>query len=270
MKCVRRCYSDLRQSPAARRSALALLLSATLGAPVHGQRTQPAPCDTTGFALAHGENGYRVLGDHCEGVIGRRVAAGATLSLVSLTEGAPGTTGQVREVHIAWSPPRLADSVWLFIESLNRPPLYRASAVRSGASSSFDWLLDGARAAGHSANDFGYLAWVSNPRLPLRRLYVPLSFGAVTADSLTARVVSLTALTDVRLGVGELGDDGLVRRWLFQDRVIPGSFFPKSQPFSVAIPKSSQGRLLKAVVTAGTGAGETVSLDFVFGSPSSP
>jgi hypothetical protein len=231
----------------------------------------PSSCDSILTKLAHGRNGYRPEGDHCEGLHAEQVSGGGRLRLIAFVRSDDAKLAKLTKLHISW-PEAGADSIALQARSSHPYVFYAMTTVRPGHTGGYDWDLDRARAENLTALDFGFLAWLRQPGVPdSLKVYVPLqvseSSQAEPQGDYNVVVVSTANLKKVSVSVGELNADRTVARWVYRDQPLKMVSYPQDSRIIIPLPHV-QGHLMKVAIGAQTTGNVPITLDFFAQSPS--
>src|SRR5262249_39539500 len=117
--------------------------------PVQRPTAQDNPCDSHLVQATNSPYGYRLRGDHCEGLYAQEVA-GAPLTIASWTDAFEDYDLKSRDpLTITWEAPEDAN-VHLRAQSVRRRLYFRMDANRSPKSRSFSWTPDVLSAIGIS------------------------------------------------------------------------------------------------------------------------
>lgn len=220
-----------------------LVLSCSLTLPLAAQSAPgTAACDQTLIRLASPEDGYRPLGDRCEGVYAKQVA-GTTLFLASFTESFGNyDLGSGDSLRVSWSPP--ADSsLQIRAETIRRGRYYRMDTRRPARDSVYHWSKRVLAAEQIARRELGILGWV---RLPIggepRQVHVPLRVEQkgvpVRCGTYEVEIAPGERLKEVYTSLAPVGADGSVGAFLYQDQPLGYGFYPAEAPIRFTIDRS--------------------------------
>ena len=250
-------------------SCLAILPALGVRGLAQAPGAPPVPCDSLLVMLAQGDNGYQQRGEWCEGIHAQQVNEGGSLLLVAVVK-APGEgLRSASALRISW-PDLPGERIRIYARSHHPRVSYTATTVRDGVSGAIGWVLDRSRSENLTAADFGFLGSLVRQTATGDTVYVPLQI--TTADQPPAgdyQIVVLTTapLRSLHMSVGLLGNDGLVTRWIFQDRRIGSNPHPRDTPINVPLPRGQGTSLLKISLGGVTTADEPISRALVVRSP---
>lgn len=227
----------------------ALLVSCTLASPVAGQAASAAgaaACDETLLRLASSGNGYRSLGDRCEGVYAKQVG-GTTLFLASFTESFE--TYDLRSpdsLVVSWSAP-VDSGLQIRAETVRRGRYYRMDTRRPARDTAYHWSNRVLSAEQIARRDLGIVGWT---RLPVggaaRQVQVPLRVRqkgpAKSCGSYEIQIAPGERLKEVYTSLAPVGSDGAIGRFLRQDQPLGYGFYPAETPIKFTIDRSQLPR----------------------------
>ena len=231
-------------------------------------------CDST-FAkqTQGGEYGYTRREDRCEGLHKTEVAGRGILRMIALVRETDTSLSNLPAVHISWRD--VGDtsiaSVALLARSTRPHVFYAMTTVRPARTGGYEWNTDWPHAEGLKPDEFGYLGWLGNLRVPeAKRVYIPLQISGSsqrdTTGAYSAVFIPGEPLREIFVSVGELGSDGTVKNWLYQRQAVGRMLYSRDRPLTIAIPRS-QARFLKVVLSTQTTSGVPVAYEFVTLSP---
>jgi hypothetical protein len=247
--------------------AIHLMLQASAGA--QAKHDDGVDCDKALLALARGENGYQTRNEWCEGLYAKSVASGDVLSLIGLSQ-TLASHAEVSDVLLSWSN-STTDSIWIAAESTRPNRQYGMTVRKSANTRSHTWPLGYAKQEGLGASDFAYKAWrLVQIRNRTDTIYLPLKLSIGSGSSYTAVVVASTTLAALEYRIGELGTDGLVRRWIVPGTNASETRIPQRSLIPIAIPANAQPGILKITLGGETLGGDPVSLNVLLELPRRP
>ena len=221
----------------------ALFLSCTLTAPVAGQSAPgTAACDETLMRLAAPGNGYRALGDRCEGVYAKQVG-GTTLFLASFTESFENYDLKSPDsLVVSWSPP-IDSGLQIRAETVRRGRYYRMDTRRPARDSVYHWSSHVLSSEQIARRELGILGWV---RLPIggspRQVHVPLRVeqkgAAKSCGSYEIEIAPGERLKEVYTSLAPVGADGSLGSFIRQDQPLGYGFYPAEAPIKFTIDRA--------------------------------
>ena len=254
-----------------------LVLSCTLTAPVTGQSTAgTVACDETLIRLASPGNGYRPLGDRCEGVYAKQVG-GTTLFLASFTEAFENYDLKSRDsLTVSWSAPA-ESSVQIRAETIRRGRYYRMDTRRPARDTVYRWSNRVLSAEQIVRKELGIVGWV---RLPIagapRQVHVPLRVeqkaSARSCGFYEVQIAPGERLKEVYTSLAPVGADGTLGPFLRQDEPLGYGFYPAEAPIKFKVDRAQLPRVgiyyLKVSARLDTG-GSTTKEYYLYASPAS-
>jgi len=253
------------------RSCASAMVALSLGfcPPVLAQST-PLVCDSTLRQLApNSESGYQLRGDRCEGLHGLQVVGPATLALISITQLDTPSIAGASNIHLAWSGVEKGNVV-VRARSTRRHVTYTMNTLRPAQSHDYIWDLEWVRGVRLGPVNFGFLAWLDEPKT-YDRVYVPLLITTSGRPSrqgeYTVVVVPTADLTALSASIGELKADGTVGSWPVPDHEVGRSVYRRDTPVGISLPRS-KAKLLRISLNGQTANGILVTREFVVQNPS--
>jgi hypothetical protein len=226
-----------------------LLLGATLATPLAGQGTSTggtAACDETLLHLASPGNGYRSMGDRCEGVYAKQVG-GTTLFLASFTESFENYDLKSQDsLVVSWPAP--ADvALQIRAETMRRGRYYRMDTRRPAGDTAYHWSNHVLSIEQIRRRDLGIMGWMQLPvgresqlvQVPLR---VEQQQAARTCGSYELQVVPGERLKEVYTSLAPVGADGKPGSFLYQDQALGYGFYPAEAPIKLLIDRAKLPR----------------------------
>jgi hypothetical protein len=230
-----------------------------------------AACDSTLQKLAlPGTNGYRNLGDRCEGLHAQQVGGHGPLRLIAIVRADKAKLTNARKLRISW-PEAGADSITLEARSTRPHVIYSMTMVRPGHHGAYEWLMRKSQTEGLTPLDFAFLAWARQPGVPEAELvHLPLevsdSSGQEPGGDYNIVVIPDRRLQEVLVSVGELGPNRAVTRWIYKDRSLGNRVYQRDAPIIMSLPRAEAG-LLRVTLNAKSTGGVWLPLSFIVRSP---
>ncbi len=256
-----------------------LVLSCTLTAPVTGQSTAgTVACDETLIRLASPGNGYRPLGDRCEGVYAKQVG-GTTLFLASFTEAFENYDLKSRDsLTVSWSAPA-ESSVQIRAETIRRGRYYRMDTRRPARDTVYRWSNRVLSAEQIVRKELGIVGWVRLPiaGAPRQVLHVPLRVeqkaSARSCGFYEVQIAPGERLKEVYTSLAPVGADGTLGPFLRQDEPLGYGFYPAEAPIKFKVDRAQlpSGRhlLLEGLGSARHRRLDHQGVDYLYASPAS-
>jgi hypothetical protein len=226
-----------------------LLLGATLTSPLAAQTAATggtAACDETLLRLASPGNGYRSLGDRCEGVYAKQVG-GTTLFLASFTESFETYDLKSQDsLVVSWPAPAGA-ALQIRAETLRRGRYYRMDTRRPTGDTAYHWSNHVLSIEQIPRRDLGILGWMRLPvggapqlvQVPLR---VEQQRPAKTCGSYELQIVPGERLKEVYTSLAPVGADGKAGSFLYEDQALGYGFYPAEAPIKLLIDRAKLPR----------------------------
>jgi len=224
-----------------------LFLSLCVVARAAGQAASGnSACDETLIRLAPPGNGYRALGDRCEGVYAKQVG-GTTLFLASFTESFENYDLKSQDsLTVSWSAPT-DSALQIRAETVRRGRYYRMDTRRPARDTVYRWSNRVLSAEQIARPELGVLGWL---RLPIggtaRQVHVPLRVkqkGTVKGcASYEVEIAPGERLKEVYISLAPVGSDGTPGAFIRQDQPLGYGFYPAEAPIKFTIDRTQLPR----------------------------
>jgi len=220
-----------------------------LATPLVGQGTATggtAACDETLLHLASPGNGYRSMGDRCEGVYAKQVG-GTTLFLASFTESFENYDLKSQDsLVVSWPAPADA-ALQIRAETMRRGRYYRMDTRRPAGDTAYHWSNHVLGIEQIRRRDLGILGWMhlrvgGESQLVQVPLRVEQQHHGRTCGSYELQVVPGERLKEMYTSLAPVGADGKLGSFLYQDQALGYGFYPAESPVKVLIDRSKLPR----------------------------
>jgi hypothetical protein len=201
-------------------------------------RAQRNPCDPNLKQLGQNPQGYRLRGDHCEGIYIEPVSGSTTLLIASFTAFFEEFDPRVN-LKVEWSSP-VELPIHLRAYGLREKLYYQMDANVSAGATSYLWpagVLDALHLSKPDIGVVGYTEYKIGSEN--RTLYVPLRIQQ--KDQRQTRQYQLvlvpgSELKEVFISLAQVGPDGQPHSFLISDRALGKGYYPAERGIQVDLP----------------------------------